>query len=270
MRPTEKPALSFKPSMPSADRSESPFSVLTGRRTRDWACAHEQGQRPAVGSAGPTQQRRPMGPLLGRRTAMAEDKTNRGPDDRSRTYLDDDDGVRYRATQLGISKPQLEGAVARATPRRALSRRSCAKARLRAVDVVGVSLLLQARVRLAPEFLLLGSELDLCNQDRPNQRTVHAARPSSASSRLSASGRCLCRAVSDAAGKRFLHRRHRSARRPFVRPRDPCRHHELDRRQLRQRPGFLGRRRQLQMSSSPGLIDEKASVDSLLTLTLNA
>lgn len=106
---------------------------------------------------------------------MAEDKTNSGPDARSRTCLDDDDGVRYRANQLGISKPQLEDAVARAVPRRTLSR-SCAKARSRAVDVVGVSLLVQARVRLAPEFLLLGSELDLGNQDRPNP-THYSCRP---------------------------------------------------------------------------------------------
>lgn len=225
MTPTEKPALSVKPSTPSADWSKSPFSVSTGRWARDWACARERGRRPAAGSAGPTEQRRPMGPLLGRRIAMADGKANRGPDDRSRINLDEDDEVRCRGNKLGISKPQLEDAMSKGGSQRALSSGSCARGR-RAVDLVGVSLLAQAFVRFVLEFpvVRLGIRSGQSGPAQPNA-LVHAAQPSLASSRLSASGspasatRCLT-----PLGSRFLHRRHRSGRRPFVRPRDPCRH----------------------------------------------
>lgn len=170
MTPTEKPALPVKPSTPSADWSKSPFSVSTGRWTRDWDCARERGRRPAAGSAGPTEQRRPMGPLLGRRIAMAEGKANRGPDDRSRLNFDEDDEVRCRANKLGISKPQSEDAMSKGGSQRALSSGSCARGRSRAVDLVGVSLLAQALVRFVPEFPVarLGTRSGQSGPAQPN------------------------------------------------------------------------------------------------------
>lgn len=42
---------------------------------------------------------------------MADDKTNRGPQDRSRINLQEDYEVRYWTDKLGISKSQLEEAV---------------------------------------------------------------------------------------------------------------------------------------------------------------
>ena len=44
---------------------------------------------------------------------MADDKTNRGPQDRSRINLHEDYEVRYWTDKLGISKSQLEEAVRR-------------------------------------------------------------------------------------------------------------------------------------------------------------
>jgi len=42
---------------------------------------------------------------------MADDKTNRGPQDRSRINLSEDYEVRYWTDKLGISKSQLEEVV---------------------------------------------------------------------------------------------------------------------------------------------------------------
>lgn len=42
---------------------------------------------------------------------MADDKNNRGPQDRSRINLNEDYEVRYWTDKLGVSKPQLEDAV---------------------------------------------------------------------------------------------------------------------------------------------------------------
>ena len=42
---------------------------------------------------------------------MADDKTNRGPQDRSRISLSEDYEVRYWTDKLGISKSQLEDVV---------------------------------------------------------------------------------------------------------------------------------------------------------------
>jgi len=42
---------------------------------------------------------------------MADDKTNRGPQDRSRINLSEDYEVRYWTEKFGISKAQLEAAV---------------------------------------------------------------------------------------------------------------------------------------------------------------
>lgn len=46
-----------------------------------------------------------------RRSDMADDKTDRGPQDRSRINLSEDYEVRYWTDKLGISKSQLEEAV---------------------------------------------------------------------------------------------------------------------------------------------------------------
>jgi hypothetical protein len=42
---------------------------------------------------------------------MADDKTNRGPQDRSRINLSEDYEVRYWTDKFGVSKAQLEEAV---------------------------------------------------------------------------------------------------------------------------------------------------------------
>ena len=42
---------------------------------------------------------------------MADDKTNRGPQDRSRINLSEDYEVRYWTDKFGVSKSQLEDAV---------------------------------------------------------------------------------------------------------------------------------------------------------------
>lgn len=42
---------------------------------------------------------------------MADDKTNRGPQDCSRINLNEDYDVRYWTDKLGVSKSQLEDAV---------------------------------------------------------------------------------------------------------------------------------------------------------------
>lgn len=42
---------------------------------------------------------------------MADDKTNRGPQDRSRINLGEDYEVRYWTDKLGVSKAQLEEVV---------------------------------------------------------------------------------------------------------------------------------------------------------------
>lgn len=42
---------------------------------------------------------------------MADDKTNRGPQDRSRINLSEDYEVRYWTEKFGVSKAQLEAAV---------------------------------------------------------------------------------------------------------------------------------------------------------------
>ncbi len=42
---------------------------------------------------------------------MADDKTNRGPQDRSRISLSEDYEVRYWTHKLGISRSQLENVV---------------------------------------------------------------------------------------------------------------------------------------------------------------
>lgn len=42
---------------------------------------------------------------------MADDKTNRGPQDRSRINLNEDYEVRYWTDKLGISRSRLEDAV---------------------------------------------------------------------------------------------------------------------------------------------------------------
>lgn len=42
---------------------------------------------------------------------MADDKTNRGPQDRSRINLSEDYEVRYWTDKLGVSKGQLQDAV---------------------------------------------------------------------------------------------------------------------------------------------------------------
>ena len=42
---------------------------------------------------------------------MADDKTNRGPQDRSRINLSEDYEVRYWTDKFGMSKSQLEDAV---------------------------------------------------------------------------------------------------------------------------------------------------------------
>lgn len=42
---------------------------------------------------------------------MADDKTNRGPQDRSRININEDYEGRYWTDKLGVSKPQLEEAV---------------------------------------------------------------------------------------------------------------------------------------------------------------
>ncbi|MGO4407939.1 DUF3606 domain-containing protein [Bosea sp. RAF48] len=42
---------------------------------------------------------------------MADDKTNRGPQDRSRINLSEDYEVRYWTDKFGVSKAQLEDAV---------------------------------------------------------------------------------------------------------------------------------------------------------------
>ncbi|MDR6828971.1 hypothetical protein J2X48_002887 [Bosea sp. BE271] len=42
---------------------------------------------------------------------MADDKTNRGPQDRSRINLSEDYEVRYWTDRFGVSKAQLEAAV---------------------------------------------------------------------------------------------------------------------------------------------------------------
>lgn len=42
---------------------------------------------------------------------MADDKTNRGPQDRSRISLSEDYEVQYWTDKLGVSKAQLEEAV---------------------------------------------------------------------------------------------------------------------------------------------------------------
>lgn len=42
---------------------------------------------------------------------MADDKTNRGPQDRSRINLSEDYEIRYWTDKLGVSKAQLEQAV---------------------------------------------------------------------------------------------------------------------------------------------------------------
>lgn len=47
---------------------------------------------------------------------MADDKTNRGPQDRTRVNLHEDYEVRYWTDKLGISKSQLEDAVRKVGP----------------------------------------------------------------------------------------------------------------------------------------------------------
>lgn len=47
---------------------------------------------------------------------MADDKTNRGPQDRSRINLSEDYEVRYWTDKLGVSKSQLEEAVREVGP----------------------------------------------------------------------------------------------------------------------------------------------------------
>ena len=45
---------------------------------------------------------------LRKEAIMADDKTNRGPQDRSRINLSEDYEVRYLTDKLGVSKAQLE------------------------------------------------------------------------------------------------------------------------------------------------------------------
>lgn len=45
---------------------------------------------------------------------MADDRTNRGPQDRSRINLSEDYEVRYWTDKFGVSKSQLEEAVRKA------------------------------------------------------------------------------------------------------------------------------------------------------------
>ncbi|SFC22626.1 Protein of unknown function [Bosea sp. CRIB-10] len=47
---------------------------------------------------------------------MADDKSNRGPQDRSRISLSEDYEVRYWTDKLGISKSQLEEVVRKVGP----------------------------------------------------------------------------------------------------------------------------------------------------------
>lgn len=47
---------------------------------------------------------------------MADDKTNRGPQDRSRINLNEDYEVRYWTDKFGVSKAQLEEAVREVGP----------------------------------------------------------------------------------------------------------------------------------------------------------
>lgn len=47
---------------------------------------------------------------------MADDKTSRGPQDRSRISLSEDYEVRYWTDKFGISKSQLEDVVKRVGP----------------------------------------------------------------------------------------------------------------------------------------------------------
>jgi len=47
---------------------------------------------------------------------MADDKTNRGPQDRSRISLTEDYEVEYWTDKLGISKSQLEDVVRKVGP----------------------------------------------------------------------------------------------------------------------------------------------------------
>jgi hypothetical protein len=48
--------------------------------------------------------------------SMADDKSNRGPQDRSRISLSEDYEVRYWTEKFGVSKAELEAAVKKAGP----------------------------------------------------------------------------------------------------------------------------------------------------------